>query len=109
MQRSPPGWNQPKKGPRGSVEEQRREEPLIRLSQGERLIDPHQPHAAGGGLAAPLGEPSLHPSLILGSDSRHEGLHSLFTSQSISSAPNEGSEGDLRELSAAGLQGHLCG
>lgn len=63
----------------------------------------------GEGLQPHWGSPACKPSLILGSDSRHEGLHSLFTSQSISSAPNEGSEGDLRELSAAGLQGHLCG
>ena len=30
-------------------------------------------------------------------------------SQSISSAQNVGSEGDLREASAADLQGNLCG
>ena len=110
MQRSPLGWNQPKKGPRGSIEEQRREEPLIRLLQGERLINPHQPRVDRGRAWQPYERsPACKPSLILGSDSRHETLHSLIMSQSISSAQNEGSEGDLREVSAADPQGNLCG
>lgn len=55
MQRSPLGWNQPEKGPRGSVEERRRGEPLIRLLQREGLINPHQARVDGGGLGGPVG------------------------------------------------------
>ena len=67
MQRSPLGWIQPEKGPRGSVEERRRGEPLIRLLQPEGLINPPQPRVDGGGLGGPVGEPSLqtqpHPGI----------------------------------------------